>query len=850
VLSGRQHLTAQVTWEHIDYKGEPWVKNTSRPYSISHGLEGRHIALWASHGRYFDNKEGRWRWQRPALFGTTEDLFTQTIVVPYLIPMLENAGAVVFTPRERDWQRNEVIVDNNNEQSTSVYQENGTHHTWKDAPHAGFAMHAGLYHDLENPFEAGTARMIETTHSRNAVSTVSYQPDIPEEGQYAVYVSYQTIEDAVDDAHYTVWHKGQKTEFHVNQQMGGSTWVYLGTFAFDKGCSEQNCVILSNDSHHKGHITADAVRFGGGMGNIERGGETSGLPRCLEGARYYAQWAGMPYDVYSSKHGENDYGDDINVRSLMTNLLCGGSPFAPDSIGRKVPIELSLAIHSDAGYTDTGVGVYGSLSICTTHHGDSVLAAGISREASYELASDLLHNTTEDLRYRLGEWVARNLYNRNYSETRIPIVPSAILETLSHQNFGDMKYGQDPNFRFTLARSIYKTLLRYITQRHGKECVVQPLPPTDFRIEFTDKKGQVKLSWIGLEDGQEVTSTPTGYTLYIGQENGDFDNGTYLRGTSCNIQLKPYILYKFRITANNDGGQSFPSETLTALYNPQASQNIMIVNGFNRLSSPAISKTGQGFDMSDDMGISYGRTCGWLGLQRIFDVKKIGIEDSTGLGYTTPDFQGMFIAGNEFNYSVEHANAIRRAGNYNIMSASGKAIEKGYLDLHPYQVVDLLLGLEKNDGHSIVLYKSFPYALQQQLRNYTAQGGNLLVSGAYTGSDMTSEDEKLFMNDVLNTRYEGVNTDLNEGVSGMGKTFSFYRLLNEQHYSANKTDILMPANMLAFPAMVYADGTSAAVASQNGKYNAFVMGFPFECIKDEDIKAIIMKGMLNFLINK
>ena len=26
--------------------------------------------------------------------------------------MLENAGAIVYTPRERDWQRNEVIVDN------------------------------------------------------------------------------------------------------------------------------------------------------------------------------------------------------------------------------------------------------------------------------------------------------------------------------------------------------------------------------------------------------------------------------------------------------------------------------------------------------------------------------------------------------------------------------------------------------------------------------------------------------------------------------------------------------------------------------------------------------------------
>jgi hypothetical protein len=436
LLTGNQGLSAQTSWGHTDYKGEPWVKNTSRPYSIDKGLDGRHLSLWASHGRYYDNNEGRWRWQRPALFGTTEDLFTQTIVIPYLIPMLENAGAVVYTPRERDWQRHEVIVDNN--QLSMAYQEQNVHHNWKDAPRAGFAMHEGKYHDQENPFEAGTARMIETTHSRSNLSTVSYQPEIPEEGRYAVYVSYQTVDDGIDDARYTVYHKGQKTEFCVNQRMGGSTWVYLGTFAFDKGSSELNRVVLSNHSRHKGHVTADAVRFGGGMGNIERGGEISGLPRCLEGARYAAQWAGMPYEVYSSKQGVNDYGDDINVRSLSTNLLCGGSVFAPDSIGRGVPIELSLAIHSDAGHTTTGLGVFGSLAICTTHQGDSTLATGMSREASRELAKDLLYNTTADLKYRYGEWAARDFYDRNYSETRVPIVPSAILETLSHQNFGDM----------------------------------------------------------------------------------------------------------------------------------------------------------------------------------------------------------------------------------------------------------------------------------------------------------------------------------------------------------------------------------------------------------------------------
>ena len=42
--------------------------------------------------------KGCWEWQRPRLFCTTEDLFTQSFVIPYIIPMLENAGAIVYTP--------------------------------------------------------------------------------------------------------------------------------------------------------------------------------------------------------------------------------------------------------------------------------------------------------------------------------------------------------------------------------------------------------------------------------------------------------------------------------------------------------------------------------------------------------------------------------------------------------------------------------------------------------------------------------------------------------------------------------------------------------------------------------
>lgn len=152
--------------------------------------------------------------------------------------------------------------------------------------------------------------------------------------------------------------------------MGGGTWVYLGTFDFDAGYSEFNRVTVSNQSNQKGVITTDAVRFGGGMGNIQRFGMTSGLPRALEGARYYAQWAGMPYVVYSSKNGQDDYGDDINVRSHMTNLLGGGSCYMPNIEGRKVPIELSLAVHSDAGFRKDGTSIVGSLAICTTNFND------------------------------------------------------------------------------------------------------------------------------------------------------------------------------------------------------------------------------------------------------------------------------------------------------------------------------------------------------------------------------------------------------------------------------------------------------------------------------------------------
>ncbi len=833
-------------WGKTEYEGAPWVMNDSRPYFVSHGLFDRHLSLWASHGRYYDGKKDRWKWQRPNLFGTTEDLFTQTIVIPYLIPMLENAGAVVFTPRERDWQKNEVIVDNGGR----GYVEDSGKETWKTAQEKGFAYHAGTYRDGENPFTQGTARAVKATKKAD-VSWASYQPNIPQGGKYAVYVSYQSLKNSVSDAQYIVMHKGQRTVFKVNQQMGGGTWVYLGTFAFDRGNNEFNRVVVTNSSSESGVVTTDAVRFGGGMGNIERGGSCSGMPRCLEGARYSAQWAGAPYSVYSSKNGSDDYGDDINVRSNMTNWLAGGSTYVPTLEGKKVPIELSLAVHSDAGYTTVNDSIIGSLAICTTSFNDGRLNSGVSRMVSHDFADSLLTGLQRDISGKYRKWTRRYLWDRNYSETRKPEVPSAIIETMSHQNFADMRRGLDPNFRFTLARSLYKTILRFVNGNHSVPSVVQPLPVSNFRIE-RNSSGGLRLSWIAEKDEQEPTAVPTSYIVYTSEDGMGFDNGTVVYTSSFDFEAKKGVNYCFKVTALNRGGESFPSETLAAYLSKSAhAKDILVVDGFSRLSGPAVvdDYSRQGFDLGSDIGVSYGLTAGWNGRQQCFDKSRAGSEGEGSLGYCGDELAGRFIMGNNRDGSVCHVKDIAMSGVYNVVGCSLEALDNNLVKLDHYNLVDIAFGLQRNDGHSLVVYKTFSETLQSKLRSYAKSGGRILVSGAYVESDMTQPHERSFMSDVLKTTFTGTDTNAgNNMVDGLGLSFDIIRQINDRHFAATSVDRIAACDGRSFAAMRYQDGSTAGVAYDGTDYKSFVMGYPYECINNVRTRQQVMKGLLGFLL--
>ncbi|MBP6067108.1 MAG: xanthan lyase [Bacteroides sp.] len=837
---------------HVDYKAAPWVKNTSRAYEVTHGLQNRHIALWQSHGKYYKSDKNEWAWQRPRLFCTTEDLFTQSFLLPYVIPMLEQSGANVFTPRERDTQKNEVIVDNDTKGNSIYLEMKSRKANWTTAPVSGFAQKQSRYQDGENPFLAGTARFVPTEKKKDK-AFAQWIPTLPATGAYAVYVAYQTLPGSVSDAKYLVFHKGGVTEFLVNQQIGGGTWVYLGTFEFDQGNNDYGMVVLSNQSSERGVVCADAVRFGGGMGNIVRGGSVSGLPRYLEGARYSAQWSGMPYEAYGGRKGENDYIDDINTRANSINYLSGGSVYNPNQPGLGVPLEMAMALHSDAGSSKTDE-IIGSLGIYTTDTNNGQLAVGVDRYASRDLVDITLTELQRDIRSRFKvPWTRRSLWDRNYSETRLPAIPSSIVELLSHQNFADMQCGHDPNFKFTVGRSLYKSILKFVATQHGKEYVVQPLPVSHFAIEFGKKKNTFELSWQGVEDPLEPTAHPQEYVVYTRIGYGGFDNGTLVKRASHTVKIEPGLVYSFKVTAVNRGGESFPSETLSAYKAKRESSRVLMVNGFDRICGPAVVNTATeaGFDLQEDPGVPYLYSTSLSGSQKGFDRKQAGKEGKGSLGDSGGELEGLKMVGNTFDYPFIHGKAIQAAGGFSFVSCSDEAVEAEIVSLESYPIVDYILGLEKEDPSARNNYKTFSSPMQRIITAYCQSGGSILVSGSYLGSDMSSsQGNREFTENVLKYGFQSSLTDKRSGqINGLGRTLSIPRMPNEQSYPVTSPECIVPVAP-AFSAFAYVPGNQSAGIAYKGSYRTFVLGFPFESIESDTERATVMAAILRFFDEK
>jgi hypothetical protein len=835
------------------YKGNAWVSPVNLPYSINKGLKGRHLCVWASHGKYYNVKNAEWVFQRPYLYCTTEDLFTQSIVIPYLIPMLENAGAVVFTPRERDWQKNEIIVDNDMGDLHGAYVETNSKFNWESGI-TGFCKTHEVYTDKQDPFQEGSYRQIESVNNKRHLSTALWIPEIKESGDYAVYVSYKTLPNSVSDALYSVVHQGITTSYKVNQKMGGGTWVYLGTFYFDKGRTEQNSISLSNYSSYRGIVTADAVRLGGGMSNIARSDTLmsnpvikSGLARCMEGARYTAQWSGFPYEVYS-RDGTDDYSDDIRVRSNMENYLARGSAYLPGDSGLCVPLELSLAVHSDAGFRKDSSYI-GTLGIYTTGYYDNITGAGLSRLTSRDFADMVMTQVTNDLSITYGSWNRRQLYDKNYGETREPQFPAMILEMLSHQNWPDMRMAHDPAFKFTMARAIYKGVLKYLNNVHqNADFCVQPLPVNTLSAIVNANTNEVCLSWKPTEDNLEPTARPTHYIIYTSAGGRGYDNGLLVSAneTTVSLSIEPQVLYKYKVCAVNAGGKSLSNQEVCAYLSSPQSQNILLVDGFQRLAGPMPidNDSLRGFRLDTDPGVIDVKSPVYCGYQYMF--RKSSWES---IGESGSELEGMILAGNTHDYCTLYSQDVIASGrNYNISSCTTSSLST--INTSSFQLINLIFGAQKQDGYSLGNYKTFTPELMKAISTYAEQGGNLLLSGAFVGVDMQTADERNFTRQIFKYNYEQtLQLDSITSIDGMNTSVQVYHTPNEQHYWVRTADVLRGTED-SFCTMLYKQtDLPSAIAYQGTTRRALSFGFPLECIQDENVRRSIINASIQFLLS-
>jgi len=886
----------------------PFITEVDPTRHYKKALDGNIIALWPSHGWYFENKLNRWEWQRARMFQTVEDMYTHSYVLPFLMPMLENAGAYVWDARERDTHNFGAVVDNDGGEAQQGYREVVGDKKWESGAEAGFAYARPTYKDFENPFAEGTFRQVAVAKDKKKLSTAHWDVDMPEAGDYALYISYKTLPKSVKDAHYTINSAAGAKQFIVDQTMAGGVWVYVGTFPLNKGVNK-DVVVLNNLSNTKdGVVTADAIRVGGGKGIIERRvalptdenkamAAEQGNEKCLGkegvdykyvgsgehpwfhlGARYNMQWSGFPKVVYSPSNGINDYTDDYKNRGEWVNYLAGGSDVLPNAKGLNVPVDLSFCLHTDAG-TTLNDDIIGTLLIYSTRSNGKNFAKyanGTPRELSRQYANLVSTEIVNDIRAKYEpNWSRRGMWDKTYYEARVPEVPAILIELLSHQNFADMKYGLDPNFRFDVSRAMYKGMLKFIAQRDHRDYEVQPLPVNSFAIiPVVDARGSFILTWKPTDDPLCDKAEAKKYIVCERVGDGAFKEIAVVNAPQYLAKVDDNEVHSYRIIAVNDGGRSFPSETLSLGMAFGSKGTVMVVNSFTRVSGPDFLEGQQwaGFLDDKDHGVPYMKQINYIGAQNEFRRElPWRDDDATGFGSCKADHEtDDFIAGNTFDYPAVHGQAIMKAG-YSFISCSVAALEADASLLNGCHMVDVIMGKQKETtvgrGAMPSRYKAFTEGLMKALTLYTQAGGSVFLSGSFVATDIWDKKapvqaEKDFAQNVLGYTYldgdatatgeaYSVTTVNNPGSMPDGMKYTFVNRLNNKIYAAESTDAIKASDAKGSTWLRYSENNKpCGVVSDRGNYRTVVMGFPFEVIPCEKQRASLMADIIKWTMRE
>jgi len=779
-------------------------------------LTGKVVYISQAHGFTWD--EGSWVTQRPNTHDIVEDLVNSEGMNHYLMNYLRNAGAMVFTVREEDMQSEMVIVDAEPGGATSVegageYVETGT---WEDSTASGFQAGNAPYIGDTNPHALGGTRFATAATGGAATASATWTPSVPSAGYYAVYASYAASQNRVPDAHYVVTHAGGETHFRVNQQRHGNTWIRLGRFWFEAGQDAGvGAVTLLNDTlvgTSDQVISADAVRFGGGFGDMQRSGTgsapplspTSQIPRWRECSRYYSQFMGAPTSVYNG--GGDDRSDDVGNRS---RTAAWHNEAGEDAV--------YVSWHSNAPNPARGTSTY---VYSPNPPPDSVSNfSGVT--GSVELATLIQNEIVNDIRAAwVPDWQDRGVraaYFGELSPNNNPEMPSALIEAAFHSTAADADYLEEPRFRQTIARAVYQAVVKYFAERDGVQPVLAPEPPNRLRVVNGPGAGEVTVSWDApyTDTADLKGDAATGYRVHMSLDGRGFDNGTVVEDDTTLVVsgLQAGQPVFFKVVATNEGGTSMPTPTIPAVVTCDgAAAPAVAVMGFYRMDSSLLPR--------DDLSA-------W----------------NLGTGVKALRYWQV----NTYDHLVEHAWALSTAG-LGLDGAEATAIEDGALALAPYQAALWQLGEEST------VDETFSDAEQAAVSAWLALGGKTLVASgaeilwdlvqqgdagdeafaaATFGADYGSDDGDTYALDGTGTFSDLPPITLSDGTDGLYGS-----------YNVEYPDVLLPLSG-AQSVLEYGNGAgSAATWFEGANHNALLMGFPLEAVQPTTARAALVNAIV------
>lgn len=775
------------------------------PAQPSGSLSGKTIFINQSHG-WFDDFTGslnRYRVQRGASNGTLEDFDSAEFINVYVLPMLRNAGAKVMTVRESDMQTNMVIVDNSDgtsNPSNGTYVETGT---WANSTLEGFVQKTGASWNgvTVNPFNqgAGQNRLSSGVTTGTPTATATWTAVIPADGYYNVYASWTAFSARANDAQYFVHHSGGISEVRVDQTIDGITWVLLGNWYFEAGApASERQVVLTNSSQDgtATNVSADAVRWGGGMGDFARHTNgVSGRPRWEEEAVLSLQFYGMGASGshYTGDDDESGGWSDRPQYARWEHSQKDGS----------VEDALYFAWHTNASSDGSARGL-------SSFRSSTSSAASITFQS---ILHDKIYNAINSLWFTTETWTVRGKNETNFGENNQTSLganlPGFLLEGLFHDNTVDSTAYNEPEFRRIAARAITQGIIDYFNQRDTSSLIYPPETPENFRV-IMQPNGTAQLSWSAGPSGGFNGAVATSYKVYRSGNGFGFDDGTTVAGTTTNISGIPSTepVY-FRVSAVNNGGESFPTETLAA---KQGANAVLIVNGFDRNQ------------------------------RSLIPAQTIPNAGSNLLRHVPHTFQA-------FNYVIEHAEALRDMP-VAISSSCNESVESAQVSLASYDAVLWIAGEESTSSDALSATE------QSRVSTYlSTPGKNLFISGAEIGWDLgrsgsSSAGDLSFYNNTLRSAYVGDDSNTYNVVAS-GAPFTGIAAFNFNPGSGARYDAEFPDRLNtsagSTAALSYSGGTGdTAAVVYNGTSKVISLGFPFETISTDQGRKDVMERSIQF----